>query len=151
MEIIYNLLGVYSPVSSDLEMAKSKAEELMDSSFLVRNDLIELAKDTNSVLLVEEEADDGDMEFMVVDNKGRVIIHEVFSLDKSYEAKEEVERVGAEQYFTKTMLKEIDKLAEEYEMSRDAFIDEYLSTYYMDLYENKKTKYIANLKDYYKE
>ena len=151
MEIIYSLLGVYSPHPSDLEMAKKRAEDILGSSFLERSDLIELAKAANSVLLVEEEADDGDMEFMVVNNKGRVILHEVFSIDKSYEARDEVERVGAEVYFTKTMLKEIDNLAEEYELSRDEFIEDYLSAYYMDIYENKKRKYLENLKDYYKD
>ncbi len=151
MEIIYNLLGVYTPSSSDVEVIKKQAEELLESSFLERDDIIELAKTTNSVLLVEEEADDGDMEFLVVNNKGHIKMHEVFSLDKSYEARDEVEKVGAENYFTKTMLKDIDKLAAEYEMSREEFIEDYLSTYYMDLYETKKEKYLNKLKEYFKD
>ena len=151
MELYYNLLGVYSPDPSVLAKVKKLAEELMESSYIEASDVIELAKNNNSVLLVEEELEDGDMEFIIVNNRGRVCNKVIFSMDETYNARSKIEDVGAEEYFTKTMLKDIDKLAKEYEMSREEFIEDYLSTYYMDLYENKKNKYLDNLKDYFKE
>lgn len=151
MELYYNLLGVYSPKKTDLGTVKEKAEDLMGSSYLENSDLIELAIETNSVLFVEEEQEDGDMRFVVINNKGKVKAEEEFCMDESYKARDEIENSSPEEYFTSKVLKDIDKLAEEYEMSREEFIEDYLSTYYMDIYENKKQIVKEKLEGYYQE
>ncbi len=151
MELYYNLLGVYSPDASVIDTTKKLAEELLETGYVEDDDVIELAKKTNSVLLVEVEQDDGYMEFIVVSNEGKIKKREIFTPDNTPIVYAEIMKVGVEEYFTKKALKEVDYNAEEYEMSRDQFLEEYLDSYLMEEYEKKKYKYVDNIKKYYRE
>lgn len=151
MELYYNLLGVYNPNTDELHKTKLLAETLLETGYVEDDDVVELAKKTDSVLLVEVEQDDGYMEFITVTNKGKIKSRVIFDPNKTIVEREKVLEVGFEDYFSKKAQKMINKLVTEYEMTIDEFIHDALDSYFMDLYEMKKEKMIDTIHKNYKE
>lgn len=150
MEIWYNLLGVYSKRDENIERATKQCTDIIEAGYVEDADVFQIAKETNSVLIVEVEQEDGYYEFIVVNNKGELKHREIFSFDNVYKEREEILKQGIPHYFTKKDLKMIDEHSKEHGISREKFIEEYLGEFFLELYEQAKTKYTEKMMKYYK-
>ena len=151
MELWYELVVVYTPDENRTEQVRQLAQDLVDSGYVEDDDVTELAKETNSVISIEVEQDDGYMEFVLSNNLGEIKYREIFSLDLLERTRQKIKEVGVENYFTKTDLKSVDIHCREHDISRVEFVRNYLDEYMLDKYEEKKNRMVKRVDTYYKK
>ena len=151
MELYYTLLGVYSVDTAKMKLAEEKTEKMMESGYVEDREIIELAKETDSVISIEVEQDDGYMEFIVVNNLGVLKRKEIFSVEEIPLIANEIKKQGIDNYFPQVDINLIEEHSKEYAITKQQFVDGYLYELLAEKYEQKKGRVLKKFNEYYKK
>ena len=151
MELYYNLINTYSVDKENEKKAIKEIDECIDQNYLEEDEVIEMCRSNDTVVLIEVEQDDGYSETILVDNTGFMRERVIFSLDTIAEAKVNIINNGIDNYFDGITLVEIQDYIEEFNYTMKEVYNEKLDQFLLIEYENNKDELSNKLGEYYKK
>ena len=149
MELDIILHSVFSSSKSKIQKSTNQLKALMDKDRVKYNELKQIAKDNDAVILIEVEQDDGYVESILVNNIGKIIERGHFSIEMTGKIRSKINPLNCNEYFTKEQLAVINKYIVSHGISYEDFLNENLDEYLYYVYEQQRIKWGQNIKQYY--
>ena len=150
MNIDYEILNIYGKNKKNIQEATTIMEKHIESNYFEVPEIQEVCKNLDVVIFYEEIQDDGNSFTILINNKGKLVLTKMCSLDNIKKTREEIEENDITQVFNKSEMKLINKNLKDFNISMEEFIEENIDEFLYDLYENKKTSINKNISKYYK-
>lgn len=151
MQIDYELISMYGTRKTRISDATEEMETLISEGYVEEQEVIDIAKKHNVVILYEITESSGYSEIILINNKGEHVDGVTFSVDTVSTIKEESKGKSMSELFEKDALDKAYTHMREHDIGEKEFMEQYLDELYLDMYESKRDVLLSNIKSYYKK